>query len=230
MDGEDMTPDEEDEQQTIDCRVCPHADIYKWGVICSHPGIEKRVYDYKSIYMRDMMRPAWCPLLAGSQCAQTAPVTASRLVDDGAGGMADFKQRERYGALPNSVFLNNWQTDFGLTSLGMFITFMLNVGGANMDITAGSFEVFAVITIIQLIYIFICFVYAASIYPSLFTTTPKAQSPNTISFLNGFLGFVIFGSIWNSNLTKGRKGISHIVYIVIVSIILGLSVFSYFNG
>jgi len=82
----------------------------------------------------------------------------------------------------------------------------------------------------DMVYIVIAIIYAAVIYPSLFTENPKAQSPEKISFVNGLFGGLLFGLIWNRNLTKGKKGISYIIFIIcgitsiIFYIIMGLLV------
>jgi hypothetical protein len=46
------------------------------------------------------------------------------------------------------------------------------------------------------------------------------MNSRVISFLNGLFGFIIFGCLWNSNLTNKRKGISNVVYAVLHVVIL----------
>ena len=60
--------------------------------------------------------------------------------------------------------------------------------------------------------------YAAKIYPSYFTDKPMIDSPEAVSFLNTFVGGIIFGLIWNHNLTRKEKGIAHIVFIVFIAV------------
>lgn len=79
--------------------------------------------------------------------------------------------------------------------------------------------------------IFIVF-YAAIFYPSYFTQTPILKSSRSISFMNYFMGGVVFGWCWNNNLKKshseGRvsKGISQIIAIVSYAFLIALSIFS----
>ena len=122
-------------------------------------------------------------------------------------------------------FLDNWRTNAGLTILGIAINLILDRLVFSYDYA--SYGAAIAIAIIAIVYAIISIVYAAVVYPSLFTSSPKAQSANTISFLNGLFGYIIFGLIWNSNLTKGKKGISHIVFIICV---IALNVLSFLAG
>lgn len=69
-------------------------------------------------------------------------------------------------------------------------------------------------------------VYALAIYPSYFRRKPLLKSPRMISFLNFLFGGLIFGCLWNSNLTRSKiierpeKGISYIVASVLSIITL----------
>ena len=122
------------------------------------------------------------------------------------------------------VFLERWQTNVGLTVLGIAINLIVDRATyAYLDADIGSAGVAMAIGIFQVVFVVFSIVYAASIYPSLFTETPKAQNPKVVSFLNGLFGYIIFGLIWNSNLTKRVKGISHIVFIVIIIVIFVIS-------
>lgn len=60
-------------------------------------------------------------------------------------------------------------------------------------------------------------VYATLFYPSYFSEHPKLKSNRAISFLNFMFGTVIFGAIWNANLTKKVKGVSNIVLVVLLA-------------
>lgn len=77
-------------------------------------------------------------------------------------------------------------------------------------------------------------IYAALVYTSLFTDKPKLLSSKAISFCNLLFGGIVFGCIWNHNLTITRgsaatgelrvfKGISYIVYIVLIALSLCLN-------
>jgi len=58
--------------------------------------------------------------------------------------------------------------------------------------------------------------YAALVYPSYFTEKPLLKSSRVISFANGLFGMYIFTALWNMNLTYRTRGISHIVYSMLV--------------
>lgn len=63
-------------------------------------------------------------------------------------------------------------------------------------------------------------VYASVFYPSFFGAKPKLKSSRAISFLNLTFGFIIFGLLWNTSLTKKVKGTSSIVLIVLTALSL----------
>ncbi|MDR1185645.1 MAG: hypothetical protein LBK67_12750 [Coriobacteriales bacterium] len=54
-------------------------------------------------------------------------------------------------------------------------------------------------------------IYALRVYPSYFTNKPVFKSSKVISFANFTFGPVIFGVLWNNNLTEKKKGVSYIV-------------------
>ena len=75
----------------------------------------------------------------------------------------------------------------------------------------------------------LCIIYVAVFYLSYFKNNPRITSSKAISFLNFFFGGVIFGALWNTNLTKSRrrtnpdKGVSYI-YAIIISVLAILGV------
>lgn len=64
--------------------------------------------------------------------------------------------------------------------------------------------------------------YAALFYPSYFTDRPRLHSPAVISFANCAFGGLIFGLLWNSNLTKRVKGVSAKVCAALYAVSLAL--------
>ena len=135
-------------------------------------------------------------------------------------------------ATESKPFLDNWSTSIGMFLLGLLLSAAVNRG---LDLFSGSSASdFALIgsSIVSLAFLVLVFVYSLVIYPSLFTDKPKLQSSKTGSFLNSFVGGLIFGAIWCSALTKKKKGISQYVLVVLVSIVfiltllLNLGVFS----
>jgi hypothetical protein len=51
--------------------------------------------------------------------------------------------------------------------------------------------------------------YALKLYPSYFSEKPPLRSSKLISFANFMFGGLVFGLLWNGNLTKKTKGISY---------------------
>ncbi|MDR1185651.1 MAG: DUF6273 domain-containing protein [Coriobacteriales bacterium] len=126
-------------------------------------------------------------------------------------------------------FLNHWKTDSGLTVVGIFVGLFPNFFGwlANVgmpmifgiQLVSTNRILYIALNLITVIIgsliIIVSTIWAAGIYPSLFGVKPRVRSAARVSFFNGFFGGYIFGPIWNSNLTKRKKGISHIVCIVL---------------
>ena len=114
-------------------------------------------------------------------------------------------------------FLNKWKTNLGFTVAGVILAMIIN-GFFSSDVLLSYTSLGSLMAPLAfgIVYIVIGIIYAAVIYPSLFTENPKAQSSEKISFINGLFGGLVFGLIWNSNLTNGKKGISHIVYIILI--------------
>ncbi|MGN0301904.1 MAG: hypothetical protein ACI4BI_03405 [Anaerotardibacter sp.] len=106
-----------------------------------------------------------------------------------------------------SLGLQNWKTNVPMSILG-FVA-VLAVSGIASNILP-----FLPLAIFAIAFSAVCIVYAAVMYVSYFDETPKLDNVEAINFLNLFFGSIIFGCIWNSNLTKGKKGISWIVFIV----------------
>ena len=114
---------------------------------------------------------------------------------------------------PNSV--PGWQTSAGMTILGIVCSFVFSF-------ICGLLSAFAIGTILEIAYFVFAIFYALSMYPKYFTEGLGTKTAGTVSLLNGFIGGIIFGCLWNANLTKGTKGISNVVFVVLscASIIL----------
>ncbi len=110
-----------------------------------------------------------------------------------------------------SLSLQNWKTNVPMSILGVVASIALSSIAANI-LPVLPFYLFAMVFSAAGI------VYAAVAYVSYFSNDVKLDSIEAINFLNLFFGGVIFGCIWNSNLTKGKKGISWIVFIVFAAI------------
>ena len=126
-------------------------------------------------------------------------------------------------ATESKPFLDSWSTSIGMFLLGLFLSAAVNRG---LDFFSGSSASnFALIgsSIVSLAFLVLVFVYSLVIYPSLFTDKPKLQSSKAGSFLNSFVGGLIFGAIWCSALTKKKKGISQYVLVVLVSLVFVLT-------
>lgn len=112
--------------------------------------------------------------------------------------------------------LATWKTDIVASILGLVagyaFSFILN---AVMELTsaANSLGVLGALSLVSLAFVAVSFFYALSVYPSLFSDKPRITSPRLVAFLNLLFGGIIFGCIWNSNLTNRNKGVSHIVFV-----------------
>lgn len=115
-----------------------------------------------------------------------------------------------------------WKTSIGFSLLGAVASIVVNflpLGGIfGTTVTVG--------------YWVIAFFYVVTVYPSLFKEYPKLTSSRGISFCNMFFGGVAFGALFNTCLTKRKKGISYIVYtiLMIISALLGLTFFLFWGG
>jgi hypothetical protein len=112
--------------------------------------------------------------------------------------------------------LGKWQTNVLFTVLGIVATMILNgFAGGSVD-AEGNVQGGAMTGVLALAYLVFCIVYAVKIYPSYFSDKPMIESNEAISFLNAFVGGIIFGLIWNHYLTLGNKGIAHIVFVALI--------------
>lgn len=112
---------------------------------------------------------------------------------------------------------------------------LLSVWQTNALATAGGVMAVAIVNILAMQYatlglVLSLLVYAASlfyvlsVYPSYFSQKPKLANPEAVSFANGFFGGLIFGLLWNHNLTRKVKGSSYIFYacMLVTSVLLTL--------
>lgn len=145
---------------------------------------------------------------------------------------SDFKEEQysdsiNYRRLDDCPVLKKWKIFPGFSILGAVVG--LFVGELiSMLINVSSILWF----IFSIIYFAMMIVYALVIYPSYFKEKPLVKSNRAISFLNLFVGSVIFGCIWNHNLKLSRsrntphRGISNIVYAIGEMIIILVMVVS----
>lgn len=126
----------------------------------------------------------------------------------------------------STSFLAGWKTQAAFVALGVVCSVLLNVVLNQISSSALTYAATMITLVVSLAYTIFCLVYAAAFYPSLFTYSPKVKSNTAVSFLNGFVGGIIFGCIWCSNLTKKQKGVSYIVFIALmcVSFVVGFFV------
>ena len=75
-----------------------------------------------------------------------------------------------------------------------------------------------------------CMFYILKVYPTLFTDQPMTTSSAMVSFLNLAVGGIIFGCLWNHNLTLGRPGKSPTVFAFIYIATFTCSLFMFFAG
>ncbi|MDO4401110.1 MAG: hypothetical protein Q4D27_09220 [Coriobacteriia bacterium] len=133
----------------------------------------------------------------------------------GAAAGTTYPVQPTYGA--GAPLLATWQTNVLFTVLGILATMAVNgFLGGSVDAN-GQVHTTTMSGIFALIYLAFIIVYAVKIYPSYFTEKPMIESSEAISFLNAFVGGIIFGLLWNHNLTLKNKGISHIVFVVLIA-------------
>ena len=116
--------------------------------------------------------------------------------------------------------LYSWKTSIGATIGGIILAYILSGLNGALAYDGTSFIFTTIFSIVTMVF---GIIYALAVYPSFFTANPKIKNNTGISFLNGLFGGIIFGCIWNSNLTKKRKGISHIVFVIVIAAIFAVS-------
>lgn len=113
--------------------------------------------------------------------------------------------------------LQKWKTSVGYATLGLvgnFLFFMLltlvfacgyelYIGDGPASYSAGSLGNLAGAPAGLVTYVLLA-IYAGFVYPSFFKEKPLIRSSKIISFTNPFFGGLIFGLLWNSNLTKSH--------------------------
>ncbi len=121
--------------------------------------------------------------------------------------------------------LKSWKTSIGFSILGAFAGLLV---GELIGRLVYVSEILCLV--LGFVYIAMMIVYALVVYPSYFKEKPLVKSSRAISFLNLFVGFVIFGCIWNHNLKSSqvketpRKGVSNIVYTIFQVILVLLAI------
>jgi len=125
-------------------------------------------------------------------------------------------------AKDKTPFLQNWDAPvapaiLGLLSVSTFVDVISTPRSYN-----GSFDgllSFVLVAVAILIAVTIWgLIHSIIVYPSLFEEKPKMKSGAAVSFINCLLGGVVFGLLWNNNLSKGKIGISFKVYSVLISL------------
>lgn len=113
-----------------------------------------------------------------------------------------------------------WKTSVGATVGGITLSVILNLILSALD-RAVTAEVLYESAVISFAYGILTMAYAGYIYPKYFTDKPRFVDSALVSFMNGFFGGVI-GCLWNSNLTKAKRGISCYVVFALGIIYLAL--------
>lgn len=129
--------------------------------------------------------------------------------------------------------INEWKPAPLFSVLGVIANFA--IGSVLEAITMSLFGVLIYAAVLTAAAV----VYSVVFYRSYFTEKPLIKSSKAISFLNYFVGWVVFGWCWNKNLRrsnetgKPQKGISYIVIIVLYGLMLsyciGVSLYSAFS-
>lgn len=137
----------------------------------------------------------------------------------------------------NIPALRDWKTSVGFSILG-WVLFRAIFGSLVTVVSVFSAVIFwqATSSLFYYVPLITCeiaiasleIVYAAVFYPSYFKEDPVIKSSKVISMLNLMFGDIIFGAIWNANLTNSHnfstihKGKSYIVFIVCNSLFIAM--------
>ena len=115
-----------------------------------------------------------------------------------------------------------WKTSIGFSILGIICGFVLfavigaitqliivkYLGNGAAHLTGHSNGTVSITNLAgaptAIICLILMIVYAAVFYPSYFQAKPRLKSNKAISFANLLFGGIIFGCLWNGNLTKSR--------------------------
>ncbi len=111
-------------------------------------------------------------------------------------------------------FLDIWRTSVGASIAGILFFCVI------LDIEYLVPETYMIAaSLLRLAYMVFQFLYAIILFPSYFSLKPKITNSSAVAFWNCAVGGIIFGPIWNSSLTKRKKGISNIVFAVLVGLL-----------
>lgn len=99
-----------------------------------------------------------------------------------------------------------WKTSAGFAVIGLIAASLASSAAATISDNAILWYLIA--------YCIACIFYCLKVYPSCFTESPMLTDHRPVNVLNFFVGGLIFGCLWNHNLTRGKKGISNIVFTV----------------
>jgi len=120
--------------------------------------------------------------------------------------------------------LQTWKTSVGFSVLALFLGLPLLMILSSL-LALPLMLLFAMLTglsspqsfspILALVGNILMLAYALKVYPSFFSEKPRLRSNKAISFTNLMFGGLIFGLLWNGNLTKRTKGSSYMVSAVL---------------
>lgn len=126
-------------------------------------------------------------------------------------------------SISESTLLEKWRTNAATTVGGILLMAFINGALNVMERSVTTYVNAMILDVLSIAVSAVTLCYAVFVYPKYFSDSSLVDSPNTISFLNGFFGGVIFGCLWNTCLTKKQKGISYIV----ATVFCGLSCLIY---
>lgn len=98
----------------------------------------------------------------------------------------------------SNALLSNWRTSIPMTILGIILGAVISCAGSYSVVTINSQTYtysgsMTIGLIVQLIYVVASIIYAAVLYQSYFSDSPKATGAGAVSLLNGLFGGIIFG-------------------------------------
>ena len=126
---------------------------------------------------------------------------------------------------PKKLGLPYWTTEIGPSAGGMILIAVINYALNSLSATAQSLGELMMLDLASVVILVATIYYAVKVYPSYFSDKPLLTSSSTISFLNGLFGGIIFGCLWNYNLTNEKMGVSYIVVTIMCG--LGLLLYGY---
>lgn len=202
------------------CQICEGEIVFDSatkGGVCSRCGLSYSQQDLKSFGLQDRT-----PVASSAALAFPPPVTEPVYVS---GSMMpsshEVKAPPVMAASGEDARIGWWHTNIGASIGGALAICAINALPFLGDLAPW---LAIVDCLLALALVTGTLVYALYAYPSYFGPKPKLTSAAKVSFLNCFFGGPLFGCLWNRCLTRGKKGVSHIVMSILAGVMMILGV------